>query len=55
MADITMCEDKECPKKESCLRYTATANPYRQSYFCSSPRVEGEECVWFWDNEERHA
>jgi hypothetical protein len=51
MADITMCEDKECPKKESCYRYTAPASPYRQSYFWSSPRVE-EECESFWDNED---
>jgi hypothetical protein len=49
MADITMCQDKECPKKEQCYRYTAPANPYRQSYFVYSPR-EGDKCVMFTDN-----
>jgi len=33
MVDITKCSDEECPMKETCYRYTAKANEYRQSYF----------------------
>jgi hypothetical protein len=47
MADITMCQDKECPKRDECYRFTAPANPYRQSFFIDSPR-EGDECKYFW-------
>ena len=37
MPDITMCEGKECPIKETCYRHTADPNPYRQSYFMEIP------------------
>lgn len=37
MADITKCEGKNCPLKESCYRYTAKDNEYRQSYFIKTP------------------
>lgn len=50
MSDITMCCDVDCKLKESCYRYTAWANPYRQAYFINSPR-EGDECTMFWSNE----
>jgi hypothetical protein len=42
MADITMCEGKNCPLKESCYRYTAKPNEYRQSYFVNSPVKDGQ-------------
>ena len=32
MPDIAMCNNKLCSKKETCYRYMATPNPYRQSY-----------------------
>lgn len=50
MADITMCQDKQCPRKAECYRYTANPNPYRQSYFCTSPLQENEECEYFTPN-----
>ena len=46
MADITMCDDKECPRAHTCYRFTANANPYRQSYFMQSPR-HGDGCPQF--------
>lgn len=49
MADITMCDDKECPRAHTCYRLTADANPYRQSYFMQSPR-HGDGCPQFVDN-----
>lgn len=49
MADISMCDDKDCPMKDKCYRYTAPENPFRQTYFWSSPR-KGNTCEEFWDN-----
>ena len=37
MADITMCDGYECPKKQECYRYTAPVNAYRQAYFTFTP------------------
>lgn len=35
--DGTMCEGTGCPFRDSCYRFTAEANPYRQSYFMEVP------------------
>ena len=51
MSDITMCRDKTCKIKESCYRYTAKPNEYRQAYFMQSPRTTAG-CVYFWENYE---
>jgi hypothetical protein len=51
MADITMCNDDECPKKEYCYRFTAKPNPYRQSYFTYSPK-QMDGCPEYLCNEE---
>jgi len=32
MPDIAMCTNNECPKKDSCYRFKAEANPYWQAY-----------------------
>lgn len=37
MSDVTMCEGTGCPMSSSCYRFTAEANPYRQSYFMEVP------------------
>jgi uncharacterized small protein (DUF1192 family) len=52
MADITMCRDETCKKRERCYRFTARATPEYQSYFVDSPR-EGKECKYFSDNEDK--
>jgi hypothetical protein len=44
MADITMCKGQDCPLRESCYRYTAQANPFRQSYFMTEHMDENDEC-----------
>lgn len=49
MADITMCKWEWCNKKENCYRFTAKADPYRQSYFMSSP-IKEWKCEHFIDN-----
>ena len=43
MPDITMCRGGDCPHKEYCYRFTATANEFRQSYF-TTPPYEGDGC-----------
>jgi len=48
MADITMCRDGTCPKKEQCYRFTANKNEFWQSYFTESPR-KSEDCEYFWE------
>lgn len=32
MPDISMCSSTSCPRRFECHRFTATPNPYRQSY-----------------------
>ena len=52
MADITMCSGHNCPKKETCHRYTANKS-YWQSYFMEVPyNKEIDNCGFYWDNEE---
>ena len=46
--DITKCEDKECPKKETCFRWTAPSNEL-QSYFVETPR-KGTKCEFYLNN-----
>ena len=37
MADITMCTGGDCTMRETCYRFKATPNEYRQSYFANPP------------------
>jgi hypothetical protein len=47
MADITMCMGTNCPQKETCYRFTAKPNEYRQAYFIEPPLKEGK-CEMYW-------
>lgn len=51
MADITMCMNESCKKRLDCYRYTATINPYRQSFAEFTLNEQGE-CAYFWDNKD---
>jgi hypothetical protein len=55
MADIAMCQDKKCPMKYDCYRFTAPWNPFRQTILAESPREEDimDYCQSFWDNTGR--
>ena len=55
MADICMCTGKGCHEREKCYRFTATPNPYRQSYFAELPPMKNGKCTEFWSNESRGA
>ena len=49
MPDITMCEGKDCPLKETCKRYKETPNEYRQSYFINPPySFLKKSCDMYW-------
>ena len=50
MPDITMCMDMTCEQRQTCYRFTATPNPWRQSYFMESPRSE-LTCDHYWETE----
>jgi hypothetical protein len=47
MPDITMCQDNECPKNDTCYRYNSNPNEH-QSYFMKSPR-DGDECDYYYE------
>jgi len=46
MPDICMCQSHKCPLRNSCYRYRAIPDDYRQSYFMESPWKEkdGDWC-----------
>lgn len=49
MPDISMCQDAECPMKESCYRYTAKPKELHQSWFTGNP-IHAEDCEFFVSN-----
>jgi len=51
MADISMCLNKDCPKKEQCYRFTAPPDEPYQWYSEFKPDENGE-CEDFVDNGE---
>ena len=54
MADISMCDGHECPKKQECYRYTAPVNEYRQAYFTFTPYDKDHtSCEMFTPNGEK--
>lgn len=57
MADITACNTKDCPMKDSCYRYTCVKNEFWQSYFTIPPYKVSENdvisCEHFWRNDEQ--
>lgn len=64
MADITMCQDRECPMRKTCRRSAESGTPItsftrpngivedHQSYFAKSPRVR-EDCNYYSPVRER--
>jgi hypothetical protein len=43
MADITMCDGKNCDLATTCYRYKAEPSKYTQSYFVEAP-IENGQC-----------
>lgn len=52
MPDVSMCEGTNCSNKESCYRFTAKPNPYRQAYFIQIPLKLDGTCDYFMRNAE---
>ena len=50
--DISMCRSNTCPLKDTCYRFTATPNPYRQAYADFKYNDETKECNHYWNNVE---
>jgi hypothetical protein len=40
-----MCKNEECPNKNTCFRYRAKPNPYRQSYFLYNNHEDCKEFI----------
>lgn len=56
MPDISMCDGKDCLKKDLCYRHTATPTKYRQSFFLNPPfNKETQECDYYWPNNENNS
>ena len=49
MSDITKCKGKGCELKETCYRFKADTNEFRQSYFSKEPNTKIDKCVYFWE------
>jgi hypothetical protein len=60
MPDITMCKDKKCKKRNTCMRFTSVPDKYGQSYFVG--KVKGKDrcdyyildVITYLDNEKRN-
>lgn len=51
--DICACQDKKCPSRKLCFRFTCVKDTY-QSYFAKSPRKKGAvSCTEFWANSSK--
>lgn len=51
MPDISMCLGNGCPLKQTCYRYRAKPNEFRQTYFTTPPYKE-KECDYHWQYQE---
>lgn len=51
MPDISMCANSNCPSSELCYRFTATPNPFRQSYGLFTVQPGQSRCDNFTPNE----
>jgi len=58
MPDITKCEGKDCPIKETCYRFTSPDSEYRQSYFMKIPYNHTSKiCDYFmtvWEKKDKN-
>ena len=52
MPDISKCNNKSCPSKDSCYRFTSTPSPFRQWYAdFKYDKVTGK-CNHYWNNQQ---
>lgn len=52
--DITMCEGKDCPLRNTCYRYLCKPDKYWQSYFMDVPYdAKKKTCESYWEYKEK--
>jgi hypothetical protein len=49
MADIAMCRDVLCKSKETCYRFKAIPDNYRQSYLIPNREEDAVNCSMYWE------
>jgi hypothetical protein len=49
MPDIAMCRDTLCKSKETCYRFKAIPNEYRQSYLNTNREEDAINCNMYWE------
>lgn len=50
MPDITMCNNQQCERRNSCYRFIAKPPEYMQSYFLIEDRkLFAEDCRHYWE------
>ena len=49
MPDIAMCKDTRCKSKETCYRFKATPNKYRQAYINTNREEDAVNCNKYWE------
>lgn len=52
MADITKCQGRNCPRKDTCYRYTAKADDEWQAW-SEFDKLANCECYWKNESEEK--
>ena len=50
MPDISMCMNKSCPSKDTCYRFTASPNVWRQSYMDFKVAEGLDKCKSYWQD-----
>lgn len=50
MADISMCQDRQCPARDYCYRFTANPSRMWQSYGVFNREDDADNCDMFWPN-----
>ena len=48
MPDISMCENKSCPSRSRCYRFTAKPSQCMQSYGDFEPKPGEDKCEFYW-------
>lgn len=49
MPDIAMCKDTLCKSKETCYRFKAIPNKYRQAYLNTNREEDAVNCNKYWE------
>ena len=48
MVDISVCNRRDCPKKDTCFRYLAERDEYYQSELIIDKKILDDNCDMYW-------